>query len=348
MTKPGVLPAIVAAVAALSLIGACSAPGPVTSPTATTPVSTTTPATTNATARSPTTTPATTTPTTVTPTPKPPTRTTSTPPPTISATLRPTPPTAYRISVLFRGAHPDDLEWDGTGGLLFSDYTNGTISRLALDGTVQVLHRGLAGPEGLVRLADGTVIVASELTNEISSFAPGAARPTLLRRMPGNPRPVTCQEGVDGIAYDGATRTLIVPDAPTGVVYRLSLDGRKMTTIATGFTHPTGAAVAPDGTIYVADECGGGLWRVRPGDVKTLVATIGMPDDVVIDPWGRLVVTDVRLIHHRVVALRPDGTGLTTLVSARLIEPQGLLVDRAGTVYVSDDKANVVLKLSPS
>ena len=39
--------------------------------------------------------------------------------------------TTYRTDVVHRGAdHPDDLVLDASGALLYSDYTNGTISRL--------------------------------------------------------------------------------------------------------------------------------------------------------------------------------------------------------------------------
>ncbi len=242
-------------------------------------------------------------------------------------------------------AHPDDLAFDPAGRLLFSDYTNGTISRLETNGSVTILHRGLRGPEGLVSLPDGTLIVASERTNEISMFRPGATMPVLLRRMPGSPVVATCRQGVDGIVLDKTSGTLIVPDAPTGDLYRLSLDGAQMTRIAGGFVHPVGATVDASGNIYVADECGGWVWRVTPRGVKQRVASIGMPDDVELDGFGNLVVTDVRLVHHRVVRVALDaagsaaGSGLTTLAQRGLIEPQGLAIAADGSIYIADDKA---------
>src|SRR3954449_3650437 len=83
------------------------------------------------------------------------------------------------------------------------------------------------------------------------------ARPSRWCPCPGRPVRTTCHEGVDGIAWDAGTRSLVVPDPVTGTVYRVSPDGRSRLVLGTGFVHPVGAAVGQDGSVYVADECGG-------------------------------------------------------------------------------------------
>lgn len=258
-------------------------------------------------------------------------------------------PTHYTSRTIYRGAaKPDDLALDASGRLLFSDYTHGTVSRLEPDGTVTVLHRGLQGPEGLVLLKDGTLVVAEEKTNRIVAFAQGASTQHLLRTMPGNPTLVTCYQGVDGIAWDATTGTLVIPDAPTGTVYRLSTDGRRMSTIATGFVHPVGAVVDASGIVYVADECGGGIWRLTRDGRRHRIARVGMPDDLALDAFGGIVVTDVRLRNHSVTRFALDGSARTTLARAGLAEPQGLLIDRRGHIYVADDRANLIVELTPA
>src|SRR5579885_869984 len=85
-------------------------------------------------------------------------------------------PIRYTSRVILRGVgRPDDLAFDPQGRLLFSDFYNGAISRVNADGTVTVLARGLPGPEGLVSLPDGTLIVAEQTSHQIVSLAPGAA-----------------------------------------------------------------------------------------------------------------------------------------------------------------------------
>jgi sugar lactone lactonase YvrE len=257
-------------------------------------------------------------------------------------------PARYTIHTVYRGAaHPDDLVLDRSGRLLFSDYTNGTVSRLGPHGEVTVLHRGLAGAEGLVVLSDGTLVVAEEKTNQVVAYAPGATTPKLLRTLPGNPTLVECHQGVDGIAYDPVHRALVVPDAPTGTVYRLSVDGRSMTRLAGGFVHPVGATVGPTGTVYVADECGGDVWRLSGGH-RVRVASASMPDDVSLDGHGNLLVTDLAAGRHRLTRTPLSGVGTTVLARSGLVEPQGLVIDTNGDIFVSDDRANVILELVPA
>src|SRR6266704_4579205 len=171
--------------------------------------------------------------------------------PTLPPTLSPTPtitpdttPTHYTSHILLSGVgRPDDLAFDPQGHLLFSDFYNGTISRLNANGTVTVLVTGLAGPEGLVVLSNGTMIIAEQRTNRILALAPAAKSLTGLRALPGIPGTAPCIDGVDGIALDATTNTLIVPDSPTGNVYRLSLDGKKLTLIFSVLTRPVSAVV---------------------------------------------------------------------------------------------------------
>ena len=182
-----------------------------------------------------------------------------------AATPASTPTGRYTAHLLLHGSQrPDDLTFDLQGRLLFSDYYAGTVSRLNVDGSITVLLSGLAGPEGLVMLSDGTLIIAEQRTNRILSVAPYSTSPTVLRDLPGANSGVICKEGVDSIALDPTNTTLIVPDSPTGDVYRMSVDGGSLTKIASGIVRPVGAVVDVQGKVYVSDECGGAVVRITP------------------------------------------------------------------------------------
>jgi len=245
---------------------------------------------------------------------------------------------------------PDDLVFDGSeSALLFSDFYNGTISQVTLNGKVTVLLSGLAGPEGLIVLPDHTLIIAEQKTNRILALAPGAHTPTVLRALPGKPGTASCKDGVDGIAWDMNTNTLIVPDSPTGDVYRMSLDGtHALTLLASGIVRPVGAAVDNQGNIYVADECGGALWRIVPGGTTTRMGGFGMLDDVVIDPHGNLLVIDLLPSIHALIRINSITGKRETLASSGFIEPQGLLVDSHDDIFVSDDYANKIVEYLPA
>jgi streptogramin lyase len=243
--------------------------------------------------------------------------------------------------------HPDDLAFDLQGHLLFSDEVNGTLKRLNADGSVTTLLRGLAGPEGIVVLPDGRLIVAEQQTNRILAFNPGSTHPLVLRRLPGTPGNAACKHGVDGIAYDPVTRTLIVPDSPTGEVYRMSLDGTRLVRLASGMVRPVGAGVDRQGNIFVADECGHALWRIAATGRVTRISGVQMPDDVIIDDFGNLLVIDLAPSVHALLRLHLSSGKRETLVSQGLREPQGLAVDPQGNIFVADDAANIIIELTP-
>lgn len=268
-------------------------------------------------------------------------------PPTPAATTAA--PQHYTAHVLLRGVgRPDDLVFDLQGRLLFSDFYNGTISRLNANGTVTLLYQHIAGPEGLVALKDGTLIVAEQRSNRIIRFAPGATSSTILRVLPGTPSSANCKDGVDGIALDPSSNTLIVPDSPTGEVYRMSLDGKTLTLITSGIVRPVGAEVDARGIIYVADECGGALWRVTPVGQKQRIGGFGMLDDVVLDSHGNVLVTDLLPALHALIRMNLATGKRVTLASAGFIEPQGLLIDGHDNIFVSDDYANSIVEYMPS
>lgn len=279
-----------------------------------------------------------------------PTRSLPTPTPTIAATPTLSPaPQHYTARVVLRGlARPDDLAFDQQGRLLFTDSHNGTVNRLNANGTVTVLLRGLAEPEGLVSLADGTLIIAEQGYNRILALLPDASTFTVLRTLPGVTSTAACKDGVDGIALDTTTNTLIIPDSPTGDVYRMSLDGKSFTLLTSGIVRPVGATVDGQGNIYVADECGGALWRVAPNGTKTRFGGFGMLDDVVLDTHGNALVIDLQIPVHALIRLNLATGQHETLASAGFIEPQGLVIDGHDNIWVSDDYANIIMEYSPA
>src|SRR5438552_4313520 len=229
----------------------------------------------------------------VTPTSRPP----ATPTPKIA-------PMRYTSHVVLQGVgRPDDLAFDPQGRLLFSDEFNSTISRVNADGTVNLLLKDANGPEGLVVLPNGTIIFAEQETNRIVSLAPGSQTPIVLHTLPGIPSSANCKHGVDGIALDLTTNTLIVPDSPIGVVYRMSLDGKTLTTLASGIARPVGVGVDRQGNIFIADECGNAIWRITPSGNVTRIGGFGMPDDVLPDGYGNVLVIDLQPAIHALIRL---------------------------------------------
>jgi sugar lactone lactonase YvrE len=256
-------------------------------------------------------------------------------------------PHHYTTRLVMRQGSPDDLALDPQGRLLVSDVQAGTISRVESNGAVTLLLQGLAGPEGLVVLADGSLVIAEQGTNRLLLLAPGAATPRVLRALPGTPSAASCKEGVDGIGFDPKSGALIAPDSPIGAVYRLSVDGQSLVQIAAGLARPVGAAADGHGAIYVADECGGAIWRLPVSGAPQRIGGFSAPDDVAFDPQGNLLITDLGASAHALVRLDPVSGQRETLAQAGLGEPQGLLVDARGDIFLADEALHQVIEYVP-
>jgi sugar lactone lactonase YvrE len=115
------------------------------------------------------------------------------------------------------------------------------------------------------------------------------------------------------------------------------------------FNEPWDLAVAPDGTLWVADT-----WNHRvqhfsaTGDFLGMIGTFGQaesstafwgPRSVAVDRQGRLFVSDTG--NKRVVVFDKDGNslgqfGVPGYLEGQLDEPVGIATDRQGRVYVAD------------
>lgn len=128
---------------------------------------------------------------------------------------------------------------------------------------------------------------------------------------------------------------------------------------------PRSVAVAPDGTLYIADTYNHRIRKVAPDGVITTLAGTGHagdagdsgpavkaelhgPQELILARDGRLFIADQ--LNHRIRCIHPDGT-ITTVAgngdrgfggdggpatAAQLSDPEGCAVDSAGNLYIAD------------
>lgn len=274
--------------------------------------------------------------------------------PTATATPSPYPtptlgPERYTPHVLAQGAgSPDDLALDNWGNVIFSDQADGSIRRIntAQDNRVDVLLQGLNEPEGIA-WTQGTLVFAMQGKNgqgvdEIEYLLRHAGMPFVLTTFTNH----TGMPGLDGISAGPITGDLIVADSPNGKVYRIAwnpgVGAQSTTLVASGFVRPTDAIADRAGNIYVADEYGNRVARIAPNGTVTTLAHLGLPDDLAFDVDGTLLVT--LLQGGQLVRLDPTTGQVLATIASNLHEPQGLAVDSAGNLYVSEELANAVVE----
>lgn len=140
---------------------------------------------------------------------------------------------------------------------------------------------------------------------------------------------------------------------------------------------PTGIAVGPDGTLYLADELNHRIRRVAPDGTIMTIAGTGQTCDPCADDGDGGPATEARLTHPLRMELAPDGSlyfvdagarvrrigpdGVITTVAgdgnsgaddipaaqSALGAPRGLAVGPDGSVYVSEVTSHKVRRITP-
>jgi sugar lactone lactonase YvrE len=250
--------------------------------------------------------------------------------PTQISTSTPTFPSKPTLVVLAQNLpSPDDLLSAPDGTIYISDVQDQTIKEYTPDKKLQTLISGLSEPEGMVLLPDGFLVIAEQGTNRLVRYDPTTKALTLFLALHNT----TGQLGVDGIAFDSNTQTIIVPDSPNGTLLRVSLDGKIVGVIAHGFVRPTGAWVEKDGSVLVVDENGNSLSRVRMDGSIQKLAHLLTPDDVIEDDQGNIFVNTLGdgAIHLISTAANQD-----IILIDGLIDPHGIAIDRDGNLLIAD------------
>ncbi|HKR67053.1 MAG TPA: Ig-like domain repeat protein [Thermoanaerobaculia bacterium] len=178
------------------------------------------------------------------------------------------------------------------------------------------------------------------------------------------PRGVAMDSAGNLIVSDGSNHTIrkVTPDGGVSTFAGLApfsgfSDG---TASAARFNVPIGVAVDAAGNTIVADTRNYKIRRITPsGEVSTLSTSneLTYPSAVATDSLGNVFVVQNGTIQ------KIDAAGAITTVAglwgaigindgngstARFNDPQGLVVDSAGTIYVADSANHMIRKISPS
>ena len=175
--------------------------------------------------------------------------------------------------------------------------------------------------------------------------------------------------------------TVWVSDSLSGAIWHVASDGTPTPVLSPAVSRhlaghgaaplaPAGLALAPDGSLYVADSSGHRILAVMPGGSARVVsggaagyrdgpgteALFRHPLDVAFAPDGACYVADTG--NHRIRRIAPDGAVTTVAGSiydygdgrgpdARFRRPAALDVVADGTCYVADTGNNAIRRIQP-
>jgi DNA-binding beta-propeller fold protein YncE len=215
---------------------------------------------------------------------------------------------------------PHGAAFDSLGNLYVADSGNNVIRMITPAGVVTTL----AGTFGVAGESDGTSASAT-------FWSPTA------------------------VAVDGSNN-VYVADAGLGRIREIS--GGTVTTLAYGFTYPSGIAVDTGGTtVYVADSSAGTVSTIpvsagAGGTVAVLATGLASPSGLALNAGATtLYVAEATVTSNDIVALAiasgPFAAPYTAYASG-FSSPAGLAVDAAGNVYVADSGSNTIELVTPS
>ena len=289
----------------------------------------------------------------------------------------------------------DNLVFDQDQRLYLSNMLDGGVSEILSDGRErEILGPGLVGPFGIC--ADGNQVLIADGFSLGSIKPDGSVDRIIHFARPGYPgfirdvaadsengayvtvsagNVVFCDlrsgdttivaEGLEEL--NGITRGLngqiYVAEGGTGRLLQIDLNG-KVSTMAKGLGHPTGVAVASDGSCFVSDRDGGRVLHADD-DVDTVIDGLGSPQGLAIGNDHLFVVDALRkeliavsLSNHKksIIATelpvgQPIGVGEKSFPGFPVIFPgplatfTGLSVSPAGGIYLSGDANGGVLVL---
>jgi sugar lactone lactonase YvrE len=258
----------------------------------------------------------------------------------------------------------------------------------------------LAYPKGLARAADGTLYIADTLnsrirrvdpvTKVITTIAGTGARGYAGDGVPATaavlnlPRAVAITAAGDVLIADTDNQRIRRIDHVTGVITTIAGVGRfgdggdGGAATAARLASPQALALAPDGTLFVADTRNARIRRIDPvtGVMTTVAGTgesgdsgdggpataarLSLPRGLTLAPDGSVYVADAGA--HRVRRIDPAGV-ITTVAGvgqrgctgdggpatvAALASPSGLAVGPDGSLYIADASNNRIRRVTPT
>jgi sugar lactone lactonase YvrE len=234
-----------------------------------------------------------------------------------------------------RFSHPRGVAVDNVGNVYVADNFNSTIRKVTPAGVVTTVARELC--LGVAVDSAGNIYAVGPY-NTIRKLTP-AGVVTTLAGLAGSHGSADGTGSAarffypDGVAVDSAANVYVTDSSnstirrvtPSGVVTTLAgLAGSHGSADGTGtaarFNEPTGVAVDSAGNVYVTDLKDSTIRKVTPAGVVTTLAGLA-------GSWGSA-----------------DGTGS----AARFFYPDGVAVDSAANVYVTDSGNSTIRRVTPS
>jgi sugar lactone lactonase YvrE len=277
---------------------------------------------------------------------------------------------------------PSGVALDSAGDLLFiADTLNNRIREVTVPATVVVyIDQTLLKPSAAKSAVHGQLVAFSAA---VSAVAPGSGTPTGTVTFYDG----TALLGTATLSFGTASLTAPLTSlGEQAITARYSGDANfaasvtgTITTVAGDGTEgysgdggpatsaelfwPHGVAVDASGDLFIADTTNGAIREVvkATGDIRTVASKLGSPQGVAVNAFGNVFIADtsndvVREMDQateQLVTVAGNGTAGYSgdggpATSAELNNPNGVVLDKAGDLFIADANNNVVREVNTS
>jgi hypothetical protein len=247
------------------------------------------------------------------------------------------------------------VDGTGTGGT-----TNSFCGNTGYLGAVDELQTGFTHPSAVALDGANNLYVTDSSANTVTKIqSANLASSILFATATTVGSPAVALSGPKGIAVDGYANVYIA-DTGNGRIVKAHQYGAAdtdnsvyissaVTFGGTKLASPSGLALDSAGDLFIADTGNNRIVEYTPLGVASVVSTTGItlnaPTGVAVLPSGSLVVTDA----GNNVSLITGGTGAALAVGTTTpTAPQGVALDLAGNIYLSDTAGDHVIELNVS
>jgi sugar lactone lactonase YvrE len=247
----------------------------------------------------------------------------------------------HDVEVVATGiASVDGLAWHPDGDLVaVEERDGGAVRRVNVEtGEHRVVADGLDNADNVIVLADGTILVTQEIdSGRVAMVAPDGTVGVYAGELT---KPEGLDPGPDGEIY-------VAEHTAEGAVFRIDADGtrHRLASVVDG----EGLRRLPDGSLVVAETSEDRLLRIWPDGTTRRLAedAVTSPDGIGWDEArARLLVSEDEA-PGRLLQVDPDRGEVVAVVATGLNYPQTMVFEPDGSILLSEQGENRILRLRP-